>query len=224
MKTTDGVDLPPGCRDVEFLRAAHLTMPRGKLNEEAMERMAPVKPVESDTPVTLYTQRRGESVYSGTAAQSTNPFARNSQFTNDIRDGRIAHATAIDDISKVPHGIKPAATTAIGAELSIELALGRFKARLAERLGADSIRALRGVLDRYDTSGDGQVCGWLSGWARGPCALDVRRTTPGRCRSRVCVPWWSPVVSRGVFGSHARPARQCDAAGDRRARSLLRHG
>jgi len=157
MKTTDGKDLPPGCRDVEFLRAAHLTVPRGKLTEAQMERMAPDRSVESDVPVTLYTQRRGESVYSGTAAQGANPFARNSHFTNDIRDGREPHATAIDDISKVPHGIKPAATVAIGAELSIDVALRRFKARLADRAGVNGVRAMRHMLDRYDTSGDGQL-------------------------------------------------------------------
>ena len=157
MKTTDGVDLPPDCRDIEFLRAAHLTVPRGKLSQEEMERIAPTRALEEDTPISLYTQRRGEAVYSGTSAQSTNPFARNSHFTNDIRDGRELHATAIDDITKVPHGIRKAATTSIGSELSIELALARFKARLAHCEGLNGVRSLRGVLEKYDTSGDGHV-------------------------------------------------------------------
>ena len=157
MKTTDGVDLPPDCRDIEFLRAAHLTVPRGKLSQEEMERIAPTRALEEDTPISLYTQRRGEAVYSGTSAQSTNPFARNSHFTNDIRDGRELHATAIDDITKVPHGIRKAATTSIGSELSIELALARFKARLAHCEGLNGVRSLRGVLEKYDTSGDGHL-------------------------------------------------------------------
>ena len=194
MKTTDGVDLPPDCRDIEFLRAAHLTVPRGKLSQEEMERIAPTRALEEDTPISLYTQRRGEAVYSGTSAQSTNPFARNSHFTNDIRDGRELHATAIDDITKVPHGIRKAATTSIGSELSIELALARFKARLAHCEGLNGVRSLRGVLEKYDTSGDGHV--------RSVVVLCRESDAPLRC---------APCPASGVCGVCVCVLRGCTA-------------
>lgn len=155
MKTMDGVDLPPDCRDSEFLRGAHLSEMRSTLTAEQLEAIAPTSEVASAVPVSIYTQRRAESAFPGTSAASTNPFARNSGFTNDITDSAKQHATAIDDITKRPHGLKPAATTAIGSELSMALAISRLKARLADACGVNGVRALKYAMHKYDTSGDG---------------------------------------------------------------------
>jgi len=56
--------------------------------------------IVSNIPISIYTQRMVEGAFGITPAQSTNPFARNSAFTNEVHDPIKLHSEA-DDGGKV---------------------------------------------------------------------------------------------------------------------------
>lgn len=107
--------------------------------------------------MSIYSQRRGEAAFPGTAATSFNPYGRNSHFTNDIHDSREKHSLAQDDYSHNIAGVKLAATNHVGSFLSEKDALAVFKARVRKCAGPTGLVDLANTLYDFDHSRDGQL-------------------------------------------------------------------
>uniref|UniRef100_A0A7S1CF06 EF-hand domain-containing protein n=1 Tax=Bicosoecida sp. CB-2014 TaxID=1486930 RepID=A0A7S1CF06_9STRA len=157
MRTIDGKDLPPGCRDEEFLAANSISLKTAKLTAEEAASMLPRGDYLGQAPVTLYSQRLGEGVFPASAATGANPFARSSAFTAELTDATRAHAEAVDDISGKPRGSKTSMVAAAGAELSAREVADIVRAKIIERGGDNGVRTLTRLLKRMDTSGDGKL-------------------------------------------------------------------
>jgi hypothetical protein len=89
MKSQDG--LPTAKPDIVYMNEAGTLPPICKVTDAEL-----LQGCDLNQPITFYSQRLHEGVFSASTTSSVNPFTKNTSFTNDIRDGLKHHAGAID--------------------------------------------------------------------------------------------------------------------------------
>lgn len=110
-----------------------------------------VADVLSERPVTIYTQRLADGVLHGATSRggAPNPFAKNSRWTNDIRDPRNITAGAVDRLSVAELG--DGCTVSAGGHLSMIPIAKRILEAAVKSGGMHGARALRRALCAMST-------------------------------------------------------------------------
>ena len=83
-----GEPLPEGQRDTGFLDTFMGTKKAAKLSDDELAAARPNSDVNTEFPVSIYSQLAKEGKHGGTKAigGANNPFAKSTRFSNDIRD------------------------------------------------------------------------------------------------------------------------------------------
>ncbi len=157
MKTSDGVPIPPGSRDVELLAAAGLAKPRANITEDEVEAALPAGGLAAP-PITMYSQRAAEGAFPMTSATGSNPHARSNKFSAPIEEGVPEHEGGMDH-SLQRRAPRRAGLVRMGAgsELSVREAMRSLRERLAARFGPSGVLRVQASFAAMDSSGDGAL-------------------------------------------------------------------
>jgi len=158
MKTMDGVELPPGCRDAAFLADNGLSKPRASMTDDEVQAALPAGGVAEAPAITLYSQRAAEGVFPMTTASGRNPHARTAKFSAPLGEAVPEHDGGMDH-SRQRRTERRAGLLRQGAgsELSVREAMRSIRARLAEQFGPTGVLRVQASFASMDRSGDGSL-------------------------------------------------------------------
>ncbi|KAA0152186.1 hypothetical protein FNF29_04052 [Cafeteria roenbergensis] len=212
MKTSDGVPIPPGSRDVELLAAAGLAKPRANITEDEVEAALPAGGLAAP-PITMYSQRAAEGAFPMTSATGSNPHARSNKFSAPIEEGVPEHEGGMDH-SLQRRAPRRAGLLRMGAgsELSVREAMRSLRERLAARFGPSGVLRVQASFAAMDSSGDGAL-------SQEELATGLRRLgfpMPGRELAQL-FSWFDADRSGALAGGEATALPLGDVVGAMRA-------
>lgn len=155
MKTTDGVPIPPGTRDLDMLANAGVASRAPRLSPSAAATLSATAGAGAgavpDFPISYYTQAAARGVPGMTAAVGANPFFKSSKFTKPAGE----HSDMIDEPPAWATEEVGSAAVHAGGELTMHEVLERLRVAIRARGGDNGIKTLTRVLRRMDATGDG---------------------------------------------------------------------